>query len=97
MYFHLPLRQVYSGAMTTKRFHPYLLVFEEGLPGYVCISTVEEAADFLFRHWPGHNTQIWLEAMGYCNGEGSVDEAQAAFSVALQSARIHCKSITASY
>jgi hypothetical protein len=83
--------------MTTERFRPYLLVFDDTMAGYVCISSAGEASDFLFRHWPGHNTPIWFEAMRCCNGESGIEEAQAAFAVALQGAGIDCKSITAAY
>lgn len=77
--------------MTFNGFQVPLVVYEDDVHGFILISKMGEASDFLFRHWPGNNTPIWTHAMSRCDGGGSTEEAKDAFVMALQSVGIRCE------
>jgi hypothetical protein len=72
--------------METKWFRAPLVVYVDGPLGFVLISTLDEASDFLFDHWAGNNSPAWAEAMCCCDEGASVDDASVAFLAALKGA-----------
>ena len=72
--------------METKWFRGPLFVYVEGPLGFVLISTLDEASDFLFDHRAGNNSPAWAEATCRCDEGGSVDDAGGAFLAALKAA-----------
>lgn len=72
--------------METKWFRAPLVVYVERPLGFVLISPLDEASDFLFDHRAGNNSPAWAEAMCCCDEGGSVDDVGGAFLAALKGA-----------
>jgi hypothetical protein len=72
--------------MAVRRVRDPIVVYEDGLYGFILISTVADASDFLFRHWPGNNNPTWVQAMCCCEGEAPAEEARALLVAALEEA-----------
>jgi hypothetical protein len=72
--------------MDTKWFRVPVVVYTADQPGFVLISTVEDASDFLFNYWAGNDSDTWIGAMRSCDGGGAANAANAAFLAALKGA-----------
>jgi len=72
--------------MDTKWFRVPVVVYTADQPGFVLISTVEDASDFLFNYWAGNDSDTWIGAMRSCDGGGTANAANAACRAALKGA-----------
>lgn len=72
--------------MDTKWFRVPVVVYTNHQPGFIIISTVEEASAFLFNRWAGNDSAAWTDAMLCCDGDRSANAANTAFLAALKGA-----------
>jgi len=72
--------------MDTKWFRVPVVVYTNHQPGFIIISTVEEASAFLFNRWAGNDSAAWTDAMLCCDGDKSANAANTAFLAALKGA-----------
>jgi len=72
--------------MTERKFRTPIVIFASKPRGFFLISTMDDASDFLFDHWPGHDSEAWIDAMYECASDGEPADASAAFIVAVRGA-----------
>ena len=76
--------------MSTGKFQTPVAVADVNSRISHLVSTVGEAADFLFDNWPGHDSQLWTDAMNRCeaakSGTTSIALARADFIKAVEQA-----------
>jgi len=72
--------------MTERNFKTPIVIFSNKPRGFFLISTIDDASDFLFDHWPGHDSEAWTNAMYQCADGGDSADACAAFVAAVMGA-----------
>jgi hypothetical protein len=76
--------------MDKQEFRTTMVVYVVAPKKFFIVSTVAEAANFLFDNWPENDSQEWTHAMSQCAGVDtgltSVARARAAFVEAVTAA-----------
>ncbi|WP_019170690.1 DUF982 domain-containing protein [Pseudaminobacter salicylatoxidans] len=81
--------------MDTKSFRTPMVIY--GPRGFLLISTMDQASDFLFDNWPGNDSKAWTDAMTSCASDGSADDARVAFLAAIAGAGMRVDPIVSFY
>lgn len=81
--------------MNSQNFRGPLVIYDDRA-AFSLISSVSQAADFLFAHWGEHDSPAWSDAMNCCSsvklGTATPEQVSSAFITAVTGAGIRIDS-----